>query len=120
MDMSRTRYRQSFLDEVVRFERCNPCPAGSEPIGLRQFFDRESRGITPESGTPYFRRLLDGKKWWEWTLNEYADRYLTWEWWGWWQITKDFAGDLAGFRQACQRCGVDPQQVMRDVGVIHA
>ena len=97
--------RQSFLEQVKRFEACQP---GAEPseTGLCQFHDFESQGLRPAFPDPYFERLLDGKKWWEWTLNLYAKQYGTADWPGWTSVKEDFKNDPAGFRQVKQRVGV--------------
>jgi hypothetical protein len=92
------------LREVERFERCCRVQARRNPIGLEQFHNYESRGLVPEQPDPYFARLLDGKKWWEWSLNEYAKLYESNEWPGWLQLEQDFAGDEAGLNQVRKRC----------------
>ncbi len=103
------RLSESFLAECRRFERCNDASSASRSeIGLRQFHTYESRGTMPEAPDPYFVRLLDGKKWWEWTLNYYADQLRNnggQEWPGWFQITEDWQDDPAGLRQIARRCG---------------
>ena len=104
------RYKQSFLTEVARFEGCNTATAllCRSNIGLRQFFDYESRGIVPTEPDQYFAFLLNGKKWWEWTLNFMADSYLTFHWDGWLLKAFDFLGDPSGFRQLRARCRCKP------------
>ena len=101
------KIRQRMLVEVERFERCMD-QRGSAPRndrGLRQFVDYESRGIMPAEPDRYFERLLDGKRWWEWTLNEYAKSRFT-DWWpGWNTITDWFSGDPSGLEQVRRRCG---------------
>jgi len=103
-------YRQRFLTEVKRFEECNTAQALLNPTeeGLRQFFDYESKGKWPSRPDPYFTFLLDGKRWWEWTLNFYAAQYGTADWPGWYCLALDFKDDPAGFRQLRRRCGFDP------------
>lgn len=90
---------------VRQHERYARLGGSAEPteIGLRQFVDYESRGVFPDDPCPYFRRLLDGKKWWEWTVNEYASLYGTMEWFGWYQLEADFRNDVDGLRQIAQR-----------------
>jgi len=72
-------------------------------IGERQFIEYESTGKFPEQPDSYFNCLLDGKKWWEWTLNEFASLYGKWEWPGWLQLEQDFDDDLPGLKQVVQR-----------------
>lgn len=90
------------MAEVARFERCCPGP-DRNASGLAQFHAYESRGVRPADPDPYFRRLLDGKKWWEWTVNAIAETYLTDDWWGWAQFEQDYAGDEAGLKQIRRR-----------------
>ena len=92
------KYRDRFLHEVARFERCQPGVSRTD-LGLAQFYRYESTGARPADADPYFSRLRDGKRWWEWTLNQCRDLYFTRDWWGWAQIEEDFADDLAGLRQ---------------------
>src|SRR5271165_603172 len=102
---------KKFLTEVDRFARCMD-GAKETQIGLKQFHEYESKGIYPDIPDPYFTRLLNGKKWWEWTLNFMAETYCTWEWYGWYGYAKDFINDPAGFKQLRQRCNqkpVDPE-----------
>ena len=94
--------RKGFLASVRRYERCQPGASRTE-VGLRQFHGLESRGEHPEIPDVYFQRLLDGKRWWEWTLNEYAGLYSTPEWPGWERLREDFADDLPAVRQIRQR-----------------
>jgi hypothetical protein len=98
------RYRQSFLNEVARFERCwGEAPAND--IGLAQFFAFESHGRYPSQPDAYFLRLLEGKRWWEWTLNEFKSLRASEDWWGWAQIEIDFADDPRGLQQVRDRIG---------------
>ena len=95
---------RSFMVEVVRFERCGMCSGPPRSgVGLAQFHARESRGHVPAQPDPYYQRLTNGKRWWEWTLNEYGKLYGTREWWGWATIEADFARDPAGLRQVRAR-----------------
>lgn len=91
------------MAEVARFERASTVPIRRSDDGLRQFHAWESRGEEPETPNAYFAQLLDGKKWWEWTVNEYAGLYGTNEWPGWATLEEDFKDDLAGLRQIRQR-----------------
>ena len=105
------KYSSSFLAEVERFDRCNRQVGSPErtDLGLEQFFEYESRGVKPLLPDRYFTHLLDGKKWWEWTLNEYAKSYATGtDWFGWVTYANDFLSDPAGFRQLRQRCDLTP------------
>src|SRR5438552_2243084 len=97
-------FSQRFLIEVKRFERC--CDGVSEtPLGLQQFYDYESTGKQPSHPDPYFNRLLDGKRWWEWIVNQYRDLYFTNEWPGWLCLEEDFRHNPTGLRQIEQRLG---------------
>jgi len=71
--------------------------------GLDEFVAYESGG--PKPTTPYGQRLLDAKRWMEWTINEYAALYGTWEWPGWSQLEQDFADDPKLLRMLRQRIG---------------
>ncbi len=105
------KYRQSFLREVKRFDECNRQPGSpsATEIGLKQFFDWESTGKKPDVPDRYFVHLLDGKRWWEWTLNEYADSYFDMtDWSGWHALALDFLEDVQGFKQLRNRCGQSP------------
>lgn len=102
------RFRDSFLREVERFDRCNRQPGS--PVrterGVEQFHAFESRGEVPENPDSYFTHLCNGKAWWEWTLNEYKKMLFTAEWPGWECLQHDFRDDPAGFNQLRQRCGL--------------
>lgn len=110
--MKKIKYKPSFLAQVERFDACGrePCHGQNRSeVGLRQFFDRESRGIRPAEPDWYYTLLVDGKAWWEWTLNEiYAKRLGTDLWFGWFCYALDFIDDPAAFRQIRQRCHADP------------
>lgn len=98
--------KEKFLRECDRFEQACDYP-GFLPvrndIGLKQFHELESKGVRPICPDPYFVRLLEGKKWWEWTVNFIAERYLTRDWDGWWQLAIDFKDDESGYRQIADR-----------------
>lgn len=91
--------------EIARFDRCNRSPGSPAPndIGVQQFSVRESRGVDPDEPDPYFYHLLDGKRWWEWTLNYIADMYDTAEWPGWVSFELDFQVDPSGLKQLKSR-----------------
>lgn len=99
--------RERFLREARRFDAINRQQGSPAPtdIGLRQFHRFESLGETPEHPDPYFTHLVNGKRWWEWTLNSYAELYLTDDWPGWAQLEVDFADDPRGFKQLESRIG---------------
>jgi hypothetical protein len=103
------KYRQKFLTQCDRFAKC--CTAWPDvlptELGYEQFHRYESHGISPDSPDPYYEKLIAGKKWWEWTVNQYAEIYLTPDWIGWHQLRLDFHDDADGYRQICQRIGVD-------------
>lgn len=99
------KYSGNFLGEVARFERWSTSQRRSDR-GLRQFYEHESRGIKPIDPDPYFVDLLNGKKWWEWHLNQVADTYLKpYDWHGWVSIRLDYFDDNSGFRQIRDRIG---------------
>lgn len=103
------KYSNRFLDSVARYEwLMEPAVCEKTDIGLGQFFLFESRGIKPDSPDKYFSFLLDGKKWWEWTLNFYKERYEADDWPGWFQLAQDFKDDPQGFVQLRQRIGFEP------------
>jgi hypothetical protein len=98
-------YRESWSNEVCRYERC--CDGvDRDPLGLHQFFEFESCGVRHENPSPYMVRLLNGKRWWEWTVNSIAQTYGTDEWQGWAVLEQDFKNDAAGLAQIKNRCGV--------------
>jgi len=105
---------QNMRQEIWRFDRSCPGPAKRNQLGMEQFAKFEATGKTPEESDPYFLRLLDGKRWWEWTLNEYlkvcnqaaAGDGLCWD--GWFQLAKDFVDDINGFKQLRQRLKTKP------------
>ncbi len=99
------KFKESFLREVARFETCQDGAAPTE-IGLEQFFNKESNGAEPAIPDPYFVRLLNGKRWWEWTVNYYAEMYDKFEWPGWLQLEEDFKKDPSGLQQIRQRVGL--------------
>lgn len=109
-------YKKSFMTEVARFERCNTAKlVPRNDHGLAQFHAYESQGVRPSVPDPYFTSLLDGKAWWEWTLNFLAASYETGNWDGWYALASDFIDDPAGFRQLRARCRtevLDPQEVI--------
>jgi len=95
------RYKAKWLTELQRFERANTCtkPPTRSALGRKQFHEHESRGVRPQQPDPYYVYLLDGKKWWEWTLNACAALYASDEWPGWHQLEIDFKDDPAGLKQ---------------------
>lgn len=94
------RFRKSWLREVNRYRRTmRPMHVRATLAGLLQFRNYESLGRWPGVPEPYFLLLWNGKRWWEWTVNEIAATYLTDGWWGWCRLAEDFAGDSAGLRQ---------------------
>lgn len=88
----------------ARFERCCDGPEYNK-AGADQFIAYESMGTLPENPDPYFQRLLDGKKWYEWTINEYAALYDTSEWWGWDIIKRDLVDDPSMLEDIRRRVG---------------
>ena len=106
------KYSRGFLREVARFDSRGLQPGrgtARTEVGLRQFYDYESSGIKPDAPDPYFTALVNGKAWWEWTLNQYADlRENRVDWPGWLQLALDFKDDPSGFRQVRQRCNCPP------------
>lgn len=99
------KYRKGFLDWCHRYSDSNTQTTNRHQtdLGMEQFHAYESRGITPEKPDPFFTHLLDGKKWWEWTVNDYADKYLTDQWYGWYLLALDFKDDQVGFKCIRQR-----------------
>ena len=113
------KYRQSFLIEVARFDRCGrqACSQAFTDLGLQQFYEFESHGKIPNMPDPYFTLLCDGKAWWEWTLNEYAKTFFTENWMGWRRYAEDFINDKSGFRQLRQRLyhePIDPKKYIEE------
>lgn len=99
------KLRAKFKNEIERFERC--CDGAAPTLtGLHQFHAHESKGTKPQEPDPYYQRLLNGKRWWEWTVNEYASLYESWEWWGWAMLEQDFKNDPAGLKQIRDRIGL--------------
>jgi len=96
---------RKFAIEIERFERFSTVqPFTRTEEGLRQFFFKESRGIIPENPDPYYEILLDGKRWWEWTLNYIAEQYTSKDmWFGWAILKEDYKNDPNGYKQIRQR-----------------
>jgi hypothetical protein len=89
----------------LRMERTMlPATCERSDDGLREFIEFENGGADPVA--PYGKFLLDGKRWLEWTINEYAALYGTFEWPGWGQLEIDFAEDPKMLRMIRQRIGV--------------
>lgn len=86
------KYSKSFLLQVKRFEDEQEGVPQND-TGLLQFHSYESRGFEPETLDPYFTRLLNGKKWFEWRINQIAKTYGTDDWWGWYQLEQDYKDD---------------------------
>jgi len=61
--------------------------------GRQQFYDYESYGKYPENPDPFFLRLQQGKKWFSVTQEMIREKYLTWEWWGFYCYWKDWKGE---------------------------
>ena len=103
--MKAKQYKAGWLLEVLRFKACSrqeKPPQGSR-VGLSQFHAYESRGVFPSDPDPFFQRLLHGKRWWEWTLNQYGALFFTNEWPGWALLEQDFRGDERGLNQVRRR-----------------
>lgn len=67
--------------------------------GVRQFMAYESKGVEPDHPDPYFTRLLNGKRWWEWTVEQYRDSWKNRaDWFGFLTYRRDFKNDHRGFR----------------------
>lgn len=77
------------------FKKFSQINVNVEPteIGREQFFNQQSFGIHPKDPDPYFIRLLNGKKWFDWQIQEYMSLYLSNEWWGWYTIFKDYKNE---------------------------
>lgn len=110
--MKSVLHSDSLSPEILRFERC--CDGYPRTkIGLAQFRVYESTGQGPgerdalgnwgSEADPYFVRLWNGKRWWEWTVNEYASAYGTRDWPGWTVLQRDFADDPDGLEQIARR-----------------
>jgi len=93
---------ERFRRTVRRLEECQEGPSETED-GLEQFYQFESSGEWPEHPDPYFFRLWNGKRWWEWTVNSIALRYGTKDWCGWDRLKDDFRDDVDGFKQIVDR-----------------
>lgn len=109
------KYKPKFLKEVERFDELANHRTPPTDAGLKQFFEYESYGKMPDDPDPYFMALLNGKKWWEWTLNFYAERFHCGDWPGWYILAFDFKDDPAGFKQLRQRLRfppLSPQEVI--------
>ena len=79
-------------------------------LGRYQFWRHQSLGIAPRGGgTLYYRLLAYGKWLADWTTEQYRKVYLTWEWWGWDAIRRDFADDPDGYRFYFSWCPGRPE-----------
>ena len=103
--------------EIDRFARISGIEL--DDVGVAQFRAWESTGRVPACPSATCIALRDGKKWWEWTLNEYAALYWTYEWPGWLQLWDDFRNDRAGLKQVMQRVGVaEPEKKFEELGAL--
>jgi hypothetical protein len=100
------KFKDSWLREVARFERIENAGGKRSELGLVQFHAFESHGERPPNPDPYFEALLNGKRWWEWTINYYAEMFGTAEWPGWNQLQMDFVSDDQGLAQIKKRLRV--------------
>lgn len=95
---------KKFKREIERFEiSCGCKKIKRTDLGLKQFFDKESKGIIPDDPDEYYLLLLNGKKWWEWTLEFIKDRYKKGEWFGFLITFLDFQNDKSGYEQIRSR-----------------
>lgn len=102
------KYSAAFRKEVDRFDRIlRPIVVPRSDEGIRQFHAFESRGVRPTHPAPFFTHLCDGKKWWEWTLNEFAASYSKQDgsWFGWAHLEESFTDDPRGLKQIRKRLG---------------
>ncbi len=76
-------YRKAFLRWVDHFTGLSNITADKNDIGLAQFYEHQSNGIAPVNPDPFYLRLVNGKKWFDWTVDEIHKSYGTSEWYGW-------------------------------------
>lgn len=87
--MKKIKNEEIFFKFSQNFKTAQP-----NNIGKEQFFNKQSYGVTPNKPDSYYLRLIDGKKWFDWQIQEYIELYLSEEWWGWEQIINDYKNDL--------------------------
>lgn len=61
--------------------------------GKKQFIDHQSRGIIPRHPDLYYSALSQGKKNFDFLCREYEQLYINGEWWGFFQLWKDWKGE---------------------------
>jgi hypothetical protein len=75
--------------------------------GRLQFFEYESYGKYPETPDPYFLSLQQGKKWFSVQQEDIRDKFLTWEWWGFYCYWVDWKGQRWALEHLFSWCSKD-------------
>lgn len=71
-----------------RVERATPTDRGRN-----QFWEQQSKGITPTEPDDYYLRLIAGKTAFDFLTSEYRQIYLNGEWWGFYLLWQDWEGE---------------------------
>jgi hypothetical protein len=61
-------------------------------LGRQQFFDNQTTGKVPEISDKYYELLIEGKSKFDLLCREYHQLYVKKEWWGFYQLWKDWEG----------------------------
>lgn len=76
---------------LLRIWKCHPVlPITKQSLQEFVLYENGKLDYPPCAST---QNLIDAKRWFEWTINEYANLYGTQEWPGWLQLEKDFQDD---------------------------
>ena len=82
--------------------------------GAKQFHEHQSRGIKPSSPDPYYLKLVDGKRTFDFLFSEYRKMYMSGHWWGFHLLWLDWEGKRWVLPHLC---GWYPKLVGRELPV---
>ena len=83
------------------FAKNNSCCCVSSISGKKQFFEKQSNGITPEKEDDYYKFLMRGKWIFDFLSSEYKKLYYSGEWWGWYMLWVDWKGSRLILKKLC-------------------
>ena len=67
MTTKKKRYKSSFLKWTIRYSRWDSTNSkhsrDDKRLGIEQWFDFESYGHKPDNPSPFFIKILNGKRW---------------------------------------------------------
>ena len=82
-----------------QFRQASTIDAEPTECGRDQFCRQQSFGEWPDEPDPYFLMLVCGKRWIDWTVEQWRLLYQGDEWPGWCRVEQDFADDPWLFRK---------------------